>query len=100
MQAGYGVAIHAIGDKAVASSLDAIEASIDESRRKRIRYRIEHAQMIHPDDIRSQGIGRHSISSAPAHGSRPYMADKEWEAVSKGISVWTATWHVRSLLWF
>ena len=46
------MAIHAIGDKAVASSLDAIEASIDESRRKRIRHRIEHAQMIHPDDIR------------------------------------------------
>jgi predicted amidohydrolase YtcJ len=79
VQAGYGVAIHAIGDKAVASSLDAIEASIDESRRKRIRHRIEHAQMIHPDDIRRFKELGVIASVQPGHAvADRYMADKEW----------------------
>lgn len=79
VEAGYGVAVHAIGDKAVAVTLDGIEASLKESRRRGIRHRIEHAQMIHPDDIsrfRELGV---VASVQPAHAvADRYMADREW----------------------
>lgn len=93
-QAGYGVAVHAIGDRAVSRTLDAIEASLGESRRqgvcrkviyrkgirhKGIRHRIEHAQMIHPQDIprfRELGV---IASVQPSHAvADRYMADREW----------------------
>lgn len=45
--AGWPVAIHAIGDRAVAASLDAIESVGDPS----LRNRIEHAQSVRADDI-------------------------------------------------
>lgn len=47
---GFRVAVHAIGDRAVRRALDAFE-KIGVSRRARGRHRIEHAQMIHPDDL-------------------------------------------------
>jgi len=79
VEAGYGVAIHAIGDKAVAGTLDGIESSLKESRRKGIRHRIEHAQMIHPRDIpRFKELGV-IASVQPAHAvADRYMADREW----------------------
>ncbi|MCS6990146.1 MAG: amidohydrolase family protein [Chloroherpetonaceae bacterium] len=47
---GFNVAVHAIGDRAVRRALNAFE-SIGASPRSRFRHRIEHAQMIHPDDL-------------------------------------------------
>ncbi len=53
-----GVAIHAIGDRAVRTALDGIEATLrqpvadDQDIRKQVsRYRLEHVQMATPDDI-------------------------------------------------
>lgn len=79
VEAGYGVAIHAIGDRAVSDTLDAIEANLPESRRKGIRHRIEHAQMIHPKDIsRFNELGV-IASVQPAHAVADRdMADREW----------------------
>jgi predicted amidohydrolase YtcJ len=59
-EAGYQVNIHAIGDLANRYAIDAFEAAYtslcpDLSARKcqlRHRFRIEHAQIIHPDDQR------------------------------------------------
>lgn len=83
IEAGYGVAIHAIGDRAVSDTLDAIEANIPESRRRGLRHRIEHAQMVHPKDIarfRELGV---IASVQPAHAVADRdMADREWGARS------------------
>ncbi|MCI0342876.1 MAG: amidohydrolase [Planctomycetales bacterium] len=51
-EAGLPPVVHAIGDRAVRSALDAVEA-LGTARRARLRSpaRIEHAQLVHPDDL-------------------------------------------------
>jgi predicted amidohydrolase YtcJ len=44
-------AIHAIGDRAVRRTLHAIGEKAKQSRSLDLRHRIEHAQMVHPNDI-------------------------------------------------
>lgn len=48
--AGWQVATHAIGDAAARRVLDAYE-SIPEEQRNHLRPRLEHAQMLHDDDL-------------------------------------------------
>ncbi len=56
---GFGIAIHAIGDRGNRIALNAIESGYEEARRKtpslpplpEMRVRIEHAQILHPADI-------------------------------------------------
>lgn len=47
---GLNAAVHAIGDRAVRRALDAFE-KIGVTQRSPFRHRIEHAQMIHDDDV-------------------------------------------------
>ncbi len=49
--AGFQVHFHAIGDRAVRESLDAIEAAQNSNPRRDARHHICHLQVIHPDDI-------------------------------------------------
>jgi predicted amidohydrolase YtcJ len=48
-EAGFACAIHAIGDRANAAALSAIEAAQDCP--TRLPHRIEHAQLVRPEDI-------------------------------------------------
>ncbi|MEP7040769.1 MAG: amidohydrolase [Chloroflexota bacterium] len=50
-RAGLQVHLHAIGDAAVRSSLDAIEAARAANGPSDLRHHIAHIQVIHPDDI-------------------------------------------------
>lgn len=50
-KAGLQVAIHAIGDKGVAAALDAIEAARKANGARDARHRVEHVQVIRPQDI-------------------------------------------------
>jgi len=50
-RAGISTAIHAIGDAAVRKALDVFEATRNIWAKKGLRQRIEHAQMIHPQDL-------------------------------------------------
>ncbi len=47
---GFSVAIHAIGDRAVRSALDAVEASAETLARLALPPRIEHVQLLAPAD--------------------------------------------------
>ena len=47
---GLSLALHAIGDRATRAALDAF-ARWPEADRRRLRPRVEHAQLIHPDDL-------------------------------------------------
>ena len=47
---GYQSVIHAIGDRAVREVLDVFEAVIKENGPRDRRFRVEHAQHIHPQD--------------------------------------------------
>ena len=52
MKAGFQVAIHAIGDAGNRETLDFIESVLREKPAARgLRHRIEHAQVVHPDEI-------------------------------------------------
>jgi predicted amidohydrolase YtcJ len=49
---GFQTHFHAIGDRAVRESLDAIEAARDANGPSDHRHHIAHIQLIHPDDVR------------------------------------------------
>jgi predicted amidohydrolase YtcJ len=48
---GFQVHFHAIGDRAVRESLDAVEAAIARNGRSDNRHHIAHIQVVHPEDI-------------------------------------------------
>lgn len=48
---GFQLNVHAIGDRANRTVLDEFEAALMETPRVDHRFRVEHAQIIHPDDI-------------------------------------------------
>ena len=50
-RAGFPVAVHAIGDLANRRALDAFEETQDEWRPRGLRQRIEHAQLLAPEDV-------------------------------------------------
>ncbi len=75
MKAGFQVAIHAIGDAGNRESLDILEAVFeDHPSTRNNRHRIEHAQVIHPDDIPRLGQLGIIASMEPPHA----MEDKTW----------------------
>ncbi|MDH4109525.1 MAG: amidohydrolase [Gammaproteobacteria bacterium] len=75
MKKGFQVAIHAIGDAGNRESIDILQRVFEEApETQRNRHRIEHAQVIHPDDI--PRLGRLGIiaSMEPPHA----VEDKTW----------------------
>ena len=75
MKAGFQVAIHAIGDAGNREALDILEAVFGEDPSARDnRHRIEHAQVMHPDDIPRLGELGIIASMEPPHA----MEDKTW----------------------
>jgi hypothetical protein len=50
-RSGLAVAVHAIGDAAVRTVLDCLEAAQEEAQRWQIRNRIEHLQLITKEDL-------------------------------------------------
>ncbi|WP_373504261.1 amidohydrolase [Aestuariivirga sp.] len=48
---GLQIAVHAIGDGAVRIVLDSYEAALKANGRRDSRHRVEHVEVIHPDDI-------------------------------------------------
>jgi predicted amidohydrolase YtcJ len=75
MKAGFQVAVHAIGDAGNREALDILEAVFEEDPSTRNnRHRIEHAQVIAPEDIpRFSQLGI-IASMEPPHA----MEDKTW----------------------
>ncbi|HEX6330142.1 MAG TPA: amidohydrolase [Actinomycetota bacterium] len=49
--AGFQVHVHAIGDRAVRESLDALEAARAANGPNDLRHHIAHLQIVHPDDL-------------------------------------------------
>jgi predicted amidohydrolase YtcJ len=49
--AGFSCAVHAIGDQAVQKTLGIYGKYADQTRKLGLRHRIEHAQLIHPNDL-------------------------------------------------
>lgn len=49
--AGFQAAVHAIGDAATRLVLDGFEQALGEGAASDHRWRVEHAQLVHPDDL-------------------------------------------------
>jgi hypothetical protein len=77
--AGWPVAAHAIGDLANRQALDAFDATRAAWTTRGLRQRIEHAQLIHPDDVpRFARIGvAASVQFTHAPSDRD-MVEGEW----------------------
>jgi len=75
MKAGFQVAIHAIGDAGNRESLDILESVFKEDpSTAKNRHRIEHAQVMSPEDIPRLGQLGIIASMEPPHA----MEDKTW----------------------
>jgi len=75
MKAGFQIAIHAIGDAGNREALDILEAVFEEDPSTvNNRHRIEHAQVMSPEDIPRLGQLGIIASMEPPHA----MEDKTW----------------------
>jgi len=81
MKAGFQVAIHAIGDAGNRETLDFIESVLrTQPETRALRHRIEHAQVLHPDDVpRFARLGV-IASMEPPH----CVEDKAWAEARLG----------------
>ena len=81
-QVGLGMTVHAIGDRANHEVLDAYEqlrAYEKENSLPHLRHRIEHVQVLHPDDAARLGKLNIIASMQPIHAtSDMLMADAFW----------------------
>lgn len=80
-RAGLAVHIHAIGDQANRNVLDAIEATRRAGVGLHLRHRIEHAQVLHPQDLpRFAALGV-IASMQPIHCTQDMvLAERHWGA--------------------
>jgi predicted amidohydrolase YtcJ len=93
MDAGFQVGIHAIGDAGNREVLDFIEAVQRDSGRVG-RHRIEHAQVLHPDDLPRLAELGVVASMEPPHA----VEDKRWAEDRLGAQRIQGAYAWRSLL--
>ena len=78
----FQLAIHAIGDKANRDVLNLFENYFEKNpESKKLRHRIEHAQVVHPDDFSRFGQLNVIASMEPAHA----VEDMPWAVLRIGI---------------
>jgi predicted amidohydrolase YtcJ len=87
--AGLSSTIHAIGDKANHDVLDVFAMVRKEGIGTHLRHRIEHVQLLHPDDFNRLAQLNVIASMQPIHAtSDMLMADRYWGARSSGAYAW------------
>ncbi len=86
---GLGLAVHAIGDLANHHVIEAFLRIQQRGRAPRLPYRIEHLQLLHPEDFaRLAGIAC-VASMQPIHApSDSAMADRHWGARTAHAYAW------------
>ena len=84
-EAGFPVAVHAIGDRANREALDALERTRDVWSPRGLRPRIEHCQLLAPDDLpRFAELGvACSVQFSHAPSDRD-LADRYWGGKTDG----------------
>ncbi|UCF20911.1 MAG: amidohydrolase, partial [Gemmatimonadota bacterium] len=93
---GYQLCVHAIGDRANREVLDVYEAALQaNSDAKDLRWRIEHSQHLHPDDIpRFAQLGViAAMQGIHATSDGPWVIPRLGEERSReGAYVWRSLW--------
>ncbi|SEJ64660.1 hypothetical protein SAMN05192553_10732 [Cyclobacterium xiamenense] len=95
LKKGFQVCSHAIGDRANKEVLDRYQAALKEFSDKRVdhRFRIEHAQHLHPDDIpRFAALGvLPAMQAIHLSSDRPWAIDRLGEKrIKEGAYMWQA----------
>ena len=98
-EAGFPVAVHAIGDRANREALDAFEATQDVWRPLGLRHRIEHAQCLAAEDLpRFAALGvACSVQFSHAPSDRD-LADQHWADRTEGAYAFRALWESGALV--
>lgn len=87
--AGLSSTIHAIGDKANHDVLDVFAMVRQQEGNARLRHRIEHVQLLHPDDFKRLAQLNVIASMQPIHATSDMLiADKFWGKRSAGAYAW------------
>jgi predicted amidohydrolase YtcJ len=86
---GWSPAIHAIGDRANGRALDALEEHWRDWTTQGLRPRIEHVQLLAPQDLPRLGAMGVIASMQPIHcTSDMAMAERHWGARCSGAYAW------------
>lgn len=72
-RAGLQVAVHAVGDAAVRRALDGFETAQKTNGKRDSRHRIEHIELLHPDDLERFAALGVVASMQPYHCTRPEL---------------------------
>jgi len=88
-RAGLAAFVHAIGDRANRDVLDAVEASRRAGEGLHLRHRIEHVQILHPDDVPRLARLGVVASMQPLHATQDMLlADALWGDRCAGAYAW------------
>ncbi len=103
---GLPASVHAIGDRAVHDVLDVYEAVRREEAARGVpraarRHRIEHVQLLHPDDVGRLAALDVIASMQPIHATADWeMAERYWGERSRWAYNWRAQLEVGAVLAF
>jgi predicted amidohydrolase YtcJ len=98
---GLSVAVHAIGDRACRSALDAFEAAGAAAPRPALPPRIEHAQLVDPADVPRFGRLGVAASMQPIHCTSDFeLAQRYWKRRAGSSYPWRALLEQGALLAF
>jgi predicted amidohydrolase YtcJ len=98
-RAGFPVAVHAIGDRANREALDAFEATRSDWEPLGLRQRIEHAQLLAPEDVgRFASIGvAASVQFSHAPSDRD-VAELFWSGKLDGAYAFRSLWEIGAVV--
>lgn len=100
-RAGIASYIHAIGDRSNREVLDAVELSRRAGEGLHLRHRIEHTQVLHPDDIARLAELGVIASMQPIHATQDMLvADKLWGDRCAGGYAWRSLLDAGAVLAF
>ena len=94
-EAGFPVAVHAIGDRANREALDAFERTRDAWAPLGLRQRIEHAQLLAPEDLprfaaaRRRGVGAVLARAVRPRSRRPVLGGQDRRRVRLPLAAGT-----------
>lgn len=93
---GFNVHVHAIGDRAIRETLDAMEGAAAARAGRDLRFQIAHAQLIRPEDVkRFRPLGVIANFQPLWAYADSYMKDLTWPALRREL--WPAMYPMRSV---
>lgn len=101
MEKGFQVCIHAIGDRANKEVLDIYESTFTATDSENFRWRIEHAQHLHPDDIQRMADLKVIASMQGVHATSdgPWVIKRLGEKrAEEGAYMWQALWEAGAIV--